>query len=229
LSTESPISTTRKLQFRQVLELRHLTDTTYVLRFERGGMEFTPGQYVSVGPKGDINMREYSIYSSVHAPYLEVLVKEVQSGYVSRKLKKLEPGDLVYVEGPFGFFTLPPDHHQRPLYFIATGTGISPFHCFAQSYPDLSFTLIHGIRTKEELYEHQDFPPDKILSCLTQSSEGDFTGRVTEYLRGLEKQQKISKDGLYFLCGNCDMIYEVYDILHTAEIPATQIFAEVYF
>ena len=229
MTIESPMSTSRQLQYRQVLEIRELTDSTYVLRFDRGSMEFTPGQYVSVGPKGDINMREYSIYSSVDAPYLEILVKEVQSGYVSRKLKQTKPGDQVYVEGPFGFFTLPPDHQDHPLFFIATGTGISPFHCFAQSYPSLNFKLIHGVRTKEELYEHSDFQQDKLVACLTKDSGGDLTGRVTDYMRFLASQGQIPKDGLFFLCGNCDMIYEVYDILHTAEIPATQIFAEVYF
>ena len=219
----------RKLQYRKVLETRHLTPSTYVLRFEKEGLEFNPGQYLSVGPKGDINMREYSIYSPTSAPYLEILIKEVDRGYVSRKLKSQKPGDEVYVEGPFGFFTLSEEQQKNPLFFVGTGTGISPFHCFVGSYSHLSYTLIHGIRSLSEGYEYGDYDPNRVVSCVSKEDKGAFKGRVTDYLRGLQGKQKIPPNALFYLCGNCDMIYEVYDILTTAEIPAKQIFAEVYF
>ena len=219
----------RKLQYRKVLATRHLTPSTYVLRFEREGLEFAPGQYLSVGPKGDINMREYSIYSPTTADYLEILIKEVDSGYVSKKLKVLSPGDEVYVEGPFGFFTLNEEQRQTPLFFIGTGTGISPFHCFNGSYSHLPYTLVHGVRTMDERYEYGDYDSSKIVSCVSQEEGGDYSGRVTGYLRTLLAEGKIPPNGNYYLCGNCDMIYEVYDILTTAEVPAKQIFAEVYF
>ena len=216
----------RDWQHKRVLEVRHLNESTYVLRFERDDMEFEPGQYVSVGLQGDINMREYSIYSTTTDPYLEILVKEVDAGYVSRKLKLLAPGDLVYVEGPFGFFTSTAEQRQLPLFFIGTGTGISPFHAYAGSFHQLNYTLIHGVRHLNEQHEHDYYDPKRLVSCVSGESGGSFHGRVTDYLRSLPR---LDADGQYYLCGNCDMIYEVYDILTTAEIPANQIFAEVYF
>ncbi len=223
-----PMGTSRLVQYKKVLNIRHLTNSTFVLRFERGVMDFQPGQYVSVGPKGDINMREYSIYSPTQAPYIEILIKEVEAGYVSKKLKALKPGDLVYVEGPFGFFTLP-DHGDLPLYCIGTGTGISPFHSFIQSNNSLDCLIIHGTRKAYENYDHQDYPENKIIHCTSQDTNADFHGRVSEYARLALAEGTLDSRGLFYLCGNCDMIYEVYDILTNAGVEGKNIFAEVYF
>ena len=46
-------------------------------------MDFTAGQHVCVGPPNGIHTREYSIYSPEDAPYIEILVKEVQNGLVT--------------------------------------------------------------------------------------------------------------------------------------------------
>jgi NAD(P)H-flavin reductase len=80
-------------------------------------------------------MREYSVYSSPGDEYLEILVKEVDGGYVSTRLGALKPGDGVAVDGPFGFFTIDEDWRDHRYVFVATGTGISPFHDFVRSYP----------------------------------------------------------------------------------------------
>lgn len=209
----------------KILEIRDITDTTYVLRFERHGLSFQPGQYLSVGPRGDINMREYSIYSPVQAEYLEILIREVDGGFVSRQLRKLSPGDELNVEGPFGFFLMDEDRRKHPLLFIATGTGISPFHCFAGSYSDLDYRLLHGVRTNEEQFELDSYDRSRLVRCVSREDGGDYSGRVSDYLR----QHPVHPDASVYLCGNCDMIYEAYDILSEQGLPRDRIFAEVYF
>ncbi len=233
--TANPESTARARP--RVHEIRHLTETTYVVRFDRNAMEFEPGQYVSVGVRGDIDMREYSIYSPLDADYLEILVKEVESGYVSRRLRRLEPGDELEVDGPFGFFTIDEAHRdRRPFLFVATGTGISPFHCFAQSYPGLDYRLLHGVRVGDDRYEHDAFEPARVTSCLSRdpaavAAAHDGTGadvvagRVTDYLR----EHPVPPETLCYLCGNCDMIYEAFDVLKGHGVPPEQLYAEVYF
>jgi ferredoxin--NADP+ reductase/benzoate/toluate 1,2-dioxygenase reductase subunit len=209
----------------EVQQVRNLSEYTYVLRVERGDLDFEPGQYVSLGPKNDLNMREYSVYSTPEDPYLEVLVREVREGYVSRLLRAQRPGDSVLLEGPFGFFLLDEEISRRPLYFIATGTGISPFHSFVGSYSDLDYTLLHGIRTSEEQYEYDSYHRSRIVTCTSREESGDFYGRVTEYLR----ESPVDPEAACFLCGNCDMIYEAFDILQDQGIPHDRLFAEVYF
>jgi ferredoxin--NADP+ reductase/benzoate/toluate 1,2-dioxygenase reductase subunit len=205
--------------------VRNLSPSAYVLRMERNGLEFAPGQYINVGLAGRHDMREYSVYSGAGEGFLEILVKEVEGGLVSRKLRRCKPGDEVAVEGPFGFFTIPPEARSGGrLLLIATGTGISPFHCFALSYPGLDYRLLHGVRETSELYEHSVFG-GRVTSCLSRGEGGDFSGRVTDHLRA----RPADPGTLCYLCGNCDMIYEAFDILRGQGVPSRQLFAEVYF
>jgi ferredoxin--NADP+ reductase/benzoate/toluate 1,2-dioxygenase reductase subunit len=214
----------------RVQEVRYITDSTFVVRFDRNDIDFEPGQYLSVGVKGDINMREYSVYSPTTEDCLEILVKKVDGGHVSQALGALEPGDELEVEGPFGFFLIDEQERtSRRFLFISTGTGISPFHCFSGSLPDLQFELLHGIRTLDERYEYADFPDQRITTCVSREdpagADDVVSGRVTDYLR----DHPVSPDTLCYLCGNCDMIYECFDILKNQGVEPEQLFAEVYF
>ena len=80
------LSTKKKRTACNVLEVRPLTDSTAVVRFERHGLEFEPGQYIRVGIEGDAEIRDYSIYSGSGRDWLEVLVRRVEDGLVSRQL-----------------------------------------------------------------------------------------------------------------------------------------------
>jgi ferredoxin--NADP+ reductase len=218
----------------QVQGVRELTDSAYVLRFDKGDLRFKTGQYLSVGVRGAGEQREYSVYSAQEDPYLEILVKEVKDGRVSKALKDLEPGDELDVHGPFGFFLLEDSGDQSPVeagqdlppyLFISTGTGISPFHSFVKTHPALDYQLIHGVRYREEAYEAEAFRPDCFTLCLSRGEGGDYSGRVTELLA----QKKVDPRTQVYLCGNCEMIYEAYDILKGKGVDPRQIHTEVYF
>src|SRR5690606_29851989 len=90
----------------KVEEIRQLTENTFILSLPKSRFKFVAGQHISLSIKGDYQSREYSIYSAEEGNNLEVLVKEVEGGYFSPKLKHLRPGDLVEVHGPFGKFGL---------------------------------------------------------------------------------------------------------------------------
>lgn len=210
----------------RVHSVKHLTDSTYILRFDRNGMDFLPGQHLTLGLENDKQLREYSIYSPNNVDYLEVLVKEVEEGHVSKRLKKLNPGDPVNVEGPFGFFTL--DEKKKYTHkhlFIASGTGIAPFHSIVNSIDNLDYTILHGIRHAEEQYAREEYPQNHYISCTSRDSHGSFNGRVTDYL----KQNNIDSNTLIYLCGNYEMIHEVYDILTSKGLSPDNIRTEVYF
>ena len=76
----------------RVLEVRKLTESTAVVRFEREGLDFEPGQYIRVGIEGDAEIRDYSVYSGADADYLEVMVRRVEDGLVSKDLCDIEVG-----------------------------------------------------------------------------------------------------------------------------------------
>ena len=209
----------------KVIQTRQLTDSTFVVRLEKNGLEFQTGQFILLG-FSNTDRREYSVYSGEREDFLEVLVREVEGGKVSSKLRRLESGDTVQVDGPFGFFKFSPDMYPvKKFLFVATGTGISPFHSFVKTHAELNYRLIHGVRFANEAYDHDDFQQERVTLCTSGDSDGDFYGRVTAYLA----EQNIEKDTNCFLCGNSEMIYEVFDILTAKGIPVSNIYSEVYF
>jgi len=212
-----------------VLGNRDVSPSAFVLRLERKGLDFRPGQWINLGGRGSLERREYTIYSSPSQDFLEVLVKEVEGGTVSRDLRLRREGDLLAVDGPHGSFCIAPQARGGKFLFIGTGTGVSPFHCLTLSYPDLDYVLLHGARTREGLYDHEAFDPRRLTACLTRGEAEPgisvFPGRVTVWLR----EHPVEPDRYCYLCGNSDMIYECYAILRGYSVPASRIFAEVYF
>ncbi len=212
----------------KVLAVRNLTESTYVLQVERAEFEFIPGQCVNIGLSNSGVNREYSTYSGLDdGKKMEFLIKLVNNGKVSTALQKLKRGDFVQLDGAYGKFTLrkPQDMKQKYL-FVASGTGIAPFHSFALSYPELNYTILHGIRSSLEQYDKQDYKTGGYVACVSREPKGDvFSGRVTDFLR----KNKVDKRAIYYLCGNTEMINEVYDILRENEVSGDQIFTEVFF
>jgi len=215
-----------KEKIHKLIDIRHITPSTYVLRMDKKELQFKPGQYITVG-KFNVEPRQYSVYSPNNVNYLEVLIKEVDGGKVSKQLKNCKPGDNIVVDGPFGHFILKEEHikAQKKFLFVATGTGISPFHCFVGSQENLDYQLIHGVRYSEEAYEKDYYDANRITVCTTKDNNGDYQGRVTDYLR----TQELDKETEVYLCGNSEMILEVFDILEEKGFPTEQIHTEVYF
>lgn len=212
--------------FHKIRQIRFLTEETFVLRLDRGNLQFKSGQHIIVGLKGELDQREYSVYSGEKDDYLEILVREVIKGRVSQELKQCKPGQLLQVNGPFGTFGLEKfDMFSRKLVFIASGTGIAPFHSFVKSYPGIDYILIHGVRYNKEAYEKDDYDSRRYILCTSKENNGGHKGRVTKFLPGYP----VDRDMLFYLCGNNNMIYEAYHILRDKGIPDENIFSEVYF
>ncbi len=210
----------------KLIGIQNLTDSTYILQIEKKNMVFEAGQHILLGRQNDHDQREYSIYSGVDDEYLEVLIKEVTDGKVSKHLKNLAPGDMLNVEGPLGFFGLNKEKIDTSKFlFIASGTGIAPFHSMVKSYPNLNYTVLHGIRTAEEAYGKDSYQTDRYIMSTSRDTTGNFNGRVTDYI----KQNKFDEDTICYFCGNFKMIREAMDLLEKKGIPGNQLHAEVYF
>lgn len=209
-----------------VTQTRWVSESAYVLRLEKKDFHYTPGQYLTLGLPDNRQTREYSIYSSPSDDFLEVLIKEVEDGFLSLKLGKVKVGDQLLLDGPFGYFNLEPKEIATKKHvLIATGTGISPFHSMTRFYKELNFQILHGVRDESEAYEREHYNAGNYTLCTSRSKGGDFYGRVTDYL----KNYAIDSDTLVYLCGNSEMIYDAYDILMSKGLPSDNIRTEVYF
>ncbi|WP_423128848.1 ferredoxin--NADP reductase [Gaoshiqia sp. Z1-71] len=210
----------------KLIEKEDLTPETFVLHFERNGFVFSPGQYVILRNPETGDGREYSIYSSLHDRKLSFLVREVEGGDFSRFLRHLKPGSTIGIEGPRGFFVLDEQVKSgHPALFIASGTGISPFHSFVRSYPDMNYTVLHGVHFADEAYGKEAFKPYRFCLCTSREESGNYFGRVTYYL----KENPVDPETICYLCGNSDMIEEVTGILESYGVSPENIRSEVFF
>jgi ferredoxin/flavodoxin---NADP+ reductase len=209
----------------RVLEVKSLPGAAFLLRLERNGLEFAPGQHLTLGRSGSGKRREYTVYSSPREDDLQFLIKDVPGGDVSSSLHRCKREELLEVEGPFGTFTIPTERLENLFLFVATGTGIAPFHCFVKSHPHLRYQVLHGARHMNCLYGRESFDPRRYTSCLSRGRDGGFFGRVTDHL----KQNPPEPSTHCYLCGSADMIFEVFAILREYGVARDHLFAEIYF
>ncbi len=218
-------TTLTRQQTVKVLDNEALTESTFVLSLERT-FDFRAGQCVLLGLPGKQDMREYSIYSSIDHDCVQVLVRAVETGRVSRQLQRCKPGDALVVEGPIGYFVLhEADIADRSYVMVATGTGIAPFRSMVQSYPALDYRVLHGVRTGGEAYGKACFAEDRQVLCTSRDESGQYCGRVTGYL----SEYPPDPGALFLLCGNVKMIDDVCDLLEASGVPSESIRTEVYF
>jgi ferredoxin--NADP+ reductase len=210
----------------RVIAVVHLTKDTFRLRIERPDAPILAGQCFNVGiPGGSIN-REYSMYSDANGDYLDFLIKVVEGGSLAPKLQKLKVGDLVEIDGPYGqFYLYDPLDNSKKYTFLATGTGVAPFHSFVSTYPSLNYRLIHGVRYPNEQYDFKDYAIGSYIPCISKNNLGSKSMRLTEFLI----ENPPSSDEIVYLCGNRNMIVESFEILRNQGIPGDNLFTEVFF
>lgn len=133
---------------------------------------------------------------------------------------------MIEIEGPRGFFIL--DEKVKagyPVLFIASGTGISPFHSFVTSFKYLNYKLLHGVHFADEAYGKDAFDPQRYCLCTSREENAGYFGRVSYYL----KEHPVSSDTVCYLCGNSNMIEDVTNILENYGVSAENIRTEVFF
>ena len=208
----------------EVINIRAVSKTAFVLRLTREGKQFEPGLHISVGIPGEEN-RPYSIYSGTDKDYLEILVKEIPNGMVTPQLRKLSAGDEIKVGKPRGYFCPPEYNNGEKLCLIATGTGIAPFHSFIESDSHLNYHLYHGVKDLNEVYDLSFYDRDKITICTSRTDEGDVKGRVIKALNMIN----IDEFSYFYICGSYEMLDDVYDLLLEKGVERERIKTEGYF
>ncbi len=210
----------------KIIGKRFISQEVLVLRMEKGDFQFESGQYLVASIPGDKEAREYSIYSGTGEPFLEILIKTIPYGSFSMKLSELNINDEVLIDGPYGFF-VPKEEEIQSMkqVLIATGTGISPFHSYVKSYPEMDYLLLHGIADTSEFMDADDYQNAALKYCISQEESTHFKGRVTTYLQ----KNEIDPEAIYHLCGNSAMIHDVSDILEEKGIAPHNIRTEAFF
>ncbi|MCA0257489.1 MAG: ring-hydroxylating dioxygenase ferredoxin reductase family protein [Proteobacteria bacterium] len=111
------------------------------------GPAFLPGQYVNIDVPGSGDNRSYSFSTAPGEQRIGFLIKTIPGGLMSRWLSGAKPGDKLSLTGPLGSFYLRND--ERPLLFLAGGTGLAPFlsmlEVLARAGSTQNIHLIYGV------------------------------------------------------------------------------------
>jgi predicted ferric reductase len=171
-------------------------------------MMFHAGQFAFVDfhqPGISAEAHPFSIASTPAQGTLEVVVRSL-GDYTSR-LKKLKPGTIARIEGPFGRFS----YHRylnRKQVWIAGGIGITPFLSMLRTLgaSDYSVDMYYGANSKSEAVFFDEL-------AEIAAAEGNF--RLIPFFADVhgfltvEKVEEVS-GGLYdkdfFLCGPSPMV-----------------------
>ncbi|WP_028225521.1 benzoate 1,2-dioxygenase electron transfer component BenC [Paraburkholderia ferrariae] len=116
---------------------------------------FLPGQYVNIDVPGSGQHRSYSFSSAPGETKISFLIKKIPGGVMSHWLEAARPGDKLDLHGPLGSFYL--RDAQRPLLFLAGGTGLAPFlsmlKVLARTAPQQKVHLIYGVTRDLDLVQ----------------------------------------------------------------------------
>jgi benzoate/toluate 1,2-dioxygenase reductase subunit len=206
----------------RLLDRSWLSKRTFQIELDRpGGFQFRPGQSITL-TSGSLE-RDYSLICGPDAPRLALCVRRVDNGHLSRLLAAVPLGSTFAFTGPHGYFTY--RDSPRKAVFAATGTGMAPFIAMVRAGAR-GFTMLHGVRTAEELYYKSEFlaSADRYVACLSEGGTAPFfAGRVTDWAR--EHLSPGSYD--FYLCGNRQMIRDL-TLLVDERFPGSFVYSEVF-
>ena len=202
------------------------------------GMKLKAGQYawMTVGKSPyALQQNPFSFSSPESSPKrLEFTAKP--AGDFTSTWSEMTPGTPVFLDGPYGAFTLN-DHSNRGSIFFAGGVGITPImsmlRTLAEREDKRPCILFYGSRTWEEVLFQEELEALKqslnlrvihVLSAPTEAWDGD-TGYLTHEIMERELPENL-KDFDYYICGPEPMMDLVERELGTKPIPLRQILSE---
>ena len=190
-------------------------------------LDFVSGQLVQLaipwnpkwGSGGEYLTRNYSVASWPDGTNrFELIITYLPGGKMCDYLfNDAKIGDEVIYRGPMGVFTLP-ETIDRDIYFVSTGSGISPFRSMLgyidkHKIPTKNIKLFFGTRKEEDIPYYEEMknyqktiPNFEYIPCLSQEKWEGHNGYVhSAYLPIIDKMDE--KPLIYF-CGWDRMIRE---------------------
>ena len=212
------------------------------LKPKRGEIfDYLPGQFAFISVHNGKLSPEPHPYTIASSPSntdgIEFVIKN--SGDYTSQLDRIQRGDEVRVNAPFGIFSHLNHSGEKDLVFVAGGIGITPFlsmlRWMKENDPKRKVVLLWGCRFKEDLIKQDEFaeisaamPNFKWYPVL--SDEPDYEGETgffdAEKLNRLAVTEvDIATTGFY-TCGPPIMMKIVDEALQELGVPGKQIHYE---
>jgi predicted ferric reductase len=200
----------------QVIEERGDVWTVVLRPDGHTGMKFLPGQFAWLtawhSPFSDTEHPFSFSSSAAHSERLALTIKEF--GDFTRMIKHLQPDQQVYLDGPFGAFSIDRYPRARGYIFIAGGIGITPIMSMLRTLADRGdqrpLLLIYGNKSwdqvtfREELAALQprlNLQVVHVLSDPPEGWEGEQGYLTPELLARYLPTDKARGSQQIFICG----------------------------
>jgi len=202
---------------------------------------FAAGQAVMLGLSESPLRKPYSIASApwevAKSAVMQVLVQVEDSGGLDPHLELASPGTMLDLEGPFGSFGLP-DRIDRPLLFIAGGTGIAPLRSMLIEHlsrpTNQPVALIYSARSVDEFAFRPELAALESAGristyfTVTREEKPDWQGRRGRISEALLAEALPSAGSTCFICGPPQLVTDASRLLMTLGVSAERILTEKY-
>jgi predicted ferric reductase len=217
-----------------VIQERGNAWTLAVSPIKHAGMKFMPGQFAWLTAwKSPFEEAEhpFSISSSANRrDRICFTIKEL--GDFTRTIKKMQPGQKVYLDGPYGSFSIDRHSHASQFAFIAGGVGITPIMSMLRTLADRGdqrpLLLIYANKDWESVIFREDIENLEAKLNLTvvhvlDDPPSDWqgeTGFVTQSMLDRYLPKEKERDTVeVFICGPPPMMNAVESALTKIGVP----------
>lgn len=225
--------------------IEKISNKVYLERFdliEPKEITFLSGQTVMLYVAPGVN-RAMSIASPPSEKTSITLVHDVSPmGPYSKWALCAKVGDQMQLMGPLGNFVAHKESPRRKV-FVATGTGIAPFHSMVfdllsnsvLSTIDYELILYWGLRHEEDIFWQKEFeelsgsyPNFRFVLTLSQPS-ALWTGKQGHVQDHIFAGEVNLPNTDVYICGNKKMVGEMRTRLQAAGVPEEQVRFELFY
>ncbi len=195
---------------------------------------YKAGQSICLEIPGDPKKRFYSLSSSPSEKgYVSITIKAADpSTKLFDSVFGLKKGTAVTLSGPYGSMTLP-DPLQGPFYFLAAGSGVTPFRAMikyiADIQPATESWLLHSVRIPDDLLFKEEFliwskkPTFHYIPTFTRWNEEGYKGETGRIGETLIRKHLTLTQGTFYLCGPKEFVSDMEHVLIASGVSAGRI------
>jgi predicted ferric reductase len=191
------------------------------------------GQFVYFR-RGRAGMARPFTVSCYDPPTGELAVTVKAQGKGTTAMQSTQPGEKVFVDGPYGVFLHHAFRSERPFVLIAGGIGITPFYRLLHDWtgqPGEQLFLFYGNRYREEIVYQQEIEAlEHVRVIHVLSDEEDYpgeTGFITPDLLKKYLPRELA-DYEFLICGPPAMTAKLEAALGERGVPREQIHHELF-
>ena len=228
-------------KIKEIIAERGNAHTLVIVPEQHHGIDFQPGQFVWLTMyHSPFSMKEhpFSISSSPEQKgELHFTIKAL--GDFTRRIKDATIGQAVYIDGPYGSFSIDRHPSEHGYVFIAGGIGIAPVMSMLRTLvyrkDRRAHILFFGGNTKEKLTFYEELESvrheiDLKIVYLLEQPPPDWQGE-TGFLESKILKRHLPEhfqDLEYFICGPVPMIHLAEKELHAIGVPLRRLHSELF-